>query len=173
MKIKLSLAQTGIVLICACLLVLLLISCQDLRTLQGRPQSSAATDVSPTPGSGQSTPQDAVLNYYHAVNERNVELMATLFDPEDESNQRFLDGFRNLLESGTIFELSSPKIYIIEEDAQWTRIRTNHYQKMFQDGRLVAEAESGGEYTLIRKGDKWYFIGMGDPIRPGWLIDQP
>jgi len=114
-----------------------------------------------------------VLNYYRAVNEGNVELMATLFDPADESNQRFLDGFRSLLESGTIFELSSPKIYIIEENDQWTRIRTNHYQKMFQDGRLVAEAESGGEYTLIRRNDKWYFIGMGDPIRPGWLIDQP
>ena len=162
-----------VALACGCMLVLLLISCQPPQPLPTQSSAPQATDASPTPGVSQSTPQEAVLSYYQAVNDANPELMAKLFDPKDESNQRFLDGFRKTLDAGTSFELSNPQIYVIEENERWTRIRTNHYQKMFQDGNLVADAESGGEYTLIRQNGKWYFIGMGDPIRPGWLLDQP
>jgi hypothetical protein len=69
--------------------------------------------------------------------------------------------------------LGQPLIYVVEESEKWTRIRTNHRQKVFQDGHLIAEADSGGEFTLIQKDNKWYFLGVGDPIPPGWLLEQP
>lgn len=100
-------------------------------------------------------------------------MMEALLDPEDESNQRFLRGFQDISENAIALEVGYPQIYVVEESEKWTRIRTNHHQKVFQNGRLIAEADSGGEFTLIRKGDKWYLIGVGDPIPPGWLLDQP
>lgn len=173
MKIKLPFPRTGIVLACICLFVFALVSCQSLRTSPGQLSTPAVVIVSPTPEVNQSSPQEAVLSFYQAFNTRNTQMMSALLDSEDESNQRFLRGFQEIPENALTLELSQPQIYVVEESKTWTRIRTNHHQKVFQDGHLIAEADSGGEFTLIQKGNKWYFLGVGNPIPPGWLLEQP
>ena len=97
--------------------------------------------------------------------------MKELLDPGDESNSRFLHAFGDTLNSGIRFRLEDVRLYIVENSDKWTRIRTNHHQYMYQKERLMAETDAGGEYTLIRKNNRWYFIGMGDPIRPGWKVE--
>ena len=119
----------------------------------------------------QATPEEAVLSYYEAVNHGDLELMKELLDPGDESNSRFLHAFGDTLNSGIRFRLEDVRLYIVENSDKWTRIRTNHHQYMYQKERLMAETDAGGEYTLIRKNNRWYFIGMGDPIRPGWKVE--
>lgn len=161
------------VLACACILVLLLISCQPSQPLPTQSLVRQGADASPTPDVSQSTAQEAVLSYYQAVNEGNSELMAKLLDASDESNQRFLEGFKDSLKADIQFNIENVRIYIIEQDEKWTRIRTNHYQKLYLHGDLIAAAESGEEMTLINKEGRWYFVGMGDLIPPGWLFDEP
>lgn len=173
MKFKRCHCRIGVALLCVCTLALLVISCQPPQRLPTHASTAPVIDASPTPEVNQSTPQEAVLSYYQAFNERNPQMMEALLDPEDESNQRFLRGFQGISENAIALEVGYPQIYVVEESEKWTRIRTNHHQKVFQNGRLIAEADSGGEFTLIRKGDKWYLIGVGDPIPPGWLLDPP
>jgi len=42
---------------------------------------------------------------------------------------------------------------------------------MTDDGQIVFDTDSGSNFTLVRKGEKWYFIGLGDPIPPGWITE--
>jgi len=119
----------------------------------------------------QGTPQDAISSYYEAVNLDDVELMGQLMAPGDESSQLFLSGFEESLNQGLRMELTDISLYVVEETDNMVRIQVNHQQKMTDQGQIIFDTESGSNFTLVRKGDKWYFIGLGDPIPPGWIIE--
>lgn len=173
MKIKRYRGQMRVVYACICMVTYLLISCRSPQSAPTQSLTTHSTIALPTLSVGQSTPQEAIQSYYKAVNEGNSELMAELLDASDESNQRFLEGFKDSLKTDLRFQIENVQIYVIEQNEKWTRIRTNHHQRFYQHGNLIAESESGDEMTLINKGGRWYFIGMGDPIPPGWLLGQP
>lgn len=173
MKFKRYRGQMSVACACLYMVAYLLISCQLPQSAPTQSLTTHSANALPTLSVGQSTPQEAIQSYYQAVNEGNSELMAELLDASDESNQRFLEGFKDSLKTDLRFKIENVQIYVIEQNEKWTRIRTNHHQGFYQHGNLIAESESGDEMTLINKDGRWYFIGMGDPIPPGWLLDQP
>ena len=136
-------------------------------------QSHENTRVTPTDESfiRQGTPQETIFSYFEVINSGDIELMRKLVDTENKSNQIFLKGFEEMMKQGLRIEVTDISLYVVEETGDMVRIQTNHQQKMTDNGRVVFDTESGSSFTLVRKGDKWFFIGLGAPIPPGWIIE--
>jgi len=160
--------QRSLFRLCAMVLIFLLLAgCSQMASQEGMGSDSDGAG----PVNLQETPQDAISSYYEAVNFGDVELMRQLMAPGDESSQLFLSGFEEMLKKGIRMEVTDISLYVVEEIDDMVRIHANHQQKVTDDGQVVFDTESGSDFTLVRKGDKWYFIGLGDPIPPGWKIE--
>lgn len=140
-------------------------------SLMASPEGMGSDSDGAGPVNLQGTPEDAIYSFFEAMNSGDIEPMRQLVDPEYESNQIFLKGFEEGLKQGLRIEVTDISLYVVEETGDMARIHANHQRTMTDNGQIVFDTESGSDFTLVRKGDKWYFIGLGDPIPPGWIIE--
>ncbi|MCP4090362.1 MAG: hypothetical protein GY746_11295 [Gammaproteobacteria bacterium] len=134
-------------------------SCDTPTTLKPQPDSTNNVDGILVK---QSTPEEAVLSFYQAMNDGDISKMKSLIDENDESSQVFLQGFAIGTDKGISITAEDISIYTIEESESSARIKSNIYMTVRQNGELISESSSGGWFTLIQKQSKWYFIDLGD-----------
>ncbi len=120
----------------------------------------------------QSTPEETVMSYYTAKDNNDIDAMRLLIDNTDESSRTFLQGFINGVNSGVVGESTNIRINVVEKTESFARIRTNYYGTLSRGNELIMDGETGSTLSLVRKGDKWYFIGLADPIPPGWILER-
>ncbi|MCP4089013.1 MAG: hypothetical protein GY746_04390 [Gammaproteobacteria bacterium] len=133
--------------------------------------------LSPSPdrsikGVNHSTPEEAVLSFYEAMDSSDVEMMNALIDSSDESSILFVEGFAKGTEQGIFAKINDIEIFTIEKTEKMARLRSHYFQSIYANNELVSEGLNGGWFTLIEKDAKWYFIGLADPVPPGWILDK-
>ncbi len=139
----------------------------------------SASDKEISPGSdisltmaNQSTPEEAVLSFYAAMDGGDIDMMTALIEADDESSNLFLEGLAMNVEQGVHGYTTDIEIYTVEETDNVARVRSYFYERMYKKNELLWEGSNGDWFTLVEKDDKWYFIGLADPIPPGWIIER-
>ncbi len=120
----------------------------------------------------QNTPEEATISFLEAWDNNDIEAMTQLIDDSDESNQTFLNGFTTIVKEGLSSETINIRLDVVEKTDTFARVRANYDATLSHGGRLIIDGESGSTLSLVRKGDKWYFIGLADPIPPGWILER-
>ena len=117
----------------------------------------------------QSTPEAAVLSLLEAFSKKDVETVEKLMEPKDASNKIVLEGFKKGIEAGASMEITEIETVLIENNGRIARVLARFRQIIRMDNAIISDERSGGMYTLIKKEDKWYFIGLGQFPPPGWV----
>jgi uncharacterized protein YchJ len=119
----------------------------------------------------QSTPEAAVQSLLKAFNEGDIKAVERLIDPSDESNQMILDGLKRGIESGATMKFTQIETILAENTGEMARVQVRFHQVFRIEDEVVSDERSGDLYTLIKKGEKWYFIGLGQFPPPGWVTE--
>ncbi len=132
---------------------------------------NSGSDVSLTEVN-QSSPEETVLSFYEAMDNGDIDMMKMLIDPNDESSNLFVKGFVLGLEQGIAGDTIDIEVNIVEETDALARVRSYFYETTYKNDELLWEGSNGGWFTLVKKDGKWYFIGLADPVPPGWILDK-
>ena len=116
----------------------------------------------------QSTPEEAVQSLLDAFNDGDVKTVELLIEPSDQSNQMILEGFKKGIESGLTMEITEIEVILAENTGEVARVQARFHQVIRISDDVIFDERSGGLHTLVKKGDNWYFIGLGDVPPPGW-----
>ncbi|MFZ1474671.1 MAG: hypothetical protein WBD79_27430 [Anaerolineae bacterium] len=119
----------------------------------------------------QTSPRSSVMSLYQAINDGNLQAMKTLLDPDDDANQKALNGFQKALADGIQFEITEVLIDVAEETDEFARIQTTARQVVRHNGEIRSNSTTGDYLSLIKKDNKWYFIGFGQWPPPGWIVE--
>lgn len=119
----------------------------------------------------QTSPRSSVMSLYQAINDGNLQAMKTLLDPDDDANQKALNGFQKALADGVQFEITEVLIDVAEETDEFARIQTTARQVVRHNGEIRSNSTTGDYLSLIKKDSKWYFIGFGQWPPPGWIVE--
>jgi len=149
------------------LLLIALAGCSLTSSLDGMGSQS----VGAGPVVLQSTPEEAVTSFYQAVDGYDFASMQALMEPTDNSNKSFMVGFRQGITEGISGETTNIRTHIVEQTDDMVRIQVNHHQTTYRNDELLLDNESGNWFTLVKEDGCWYFIGLGDPVPPGWTIE--
>ena len=117
----------------------------------------------------QGTPEEAVQSLLDAFVDGDVKTVERLIEPSDESNQMILDGLKNGIASGATMEITDIEIILAENTGEMARVQASFHQVFRTNDDVVSDERSGAMHTLIKKGDRWYFIGLGQFPPPGWV----
>ncbi len=120
----------------------------------------------------QSTPEAVVESFITAGNENNIDLLWAIMDHEDPSNRQALEGARKIKASGLVFLATNVKVTIVENDGQTARVRAVFDQTIKLHDEVLGSGETGGEFTCVKRDEKWYLVGVGQSPPPGWVIDK-
>jgi hypothetical protein len=120
----------------------------------------------------QSTPEAAIRSLNDALTRGDVGAVEALVYPGDKSSADAIAGLRELVARGGVSYVSDLKIDVVANDGNVARARTSeHNRVVLKTGEPLLDEQTGNLYTLMKKGDRWYFIGLGQQVPPGWIYD--
>ncbi len=158
-----------LLILCLFLVATLAVACENLSVPYGSLEPDTDIQLQQVK---QSTPEDAAISLEEALNRNDFETMDALLYPSDESNQVFLRGYEMMLNDGVTVTNDDVSVAIVEQTESMARLRTYFYQTIYKNGEVLSEGRNGSWYTLTEKDGKWYFIGLADPVPPGWIIER-
>ena len=65
--------------------------------------------------------------------------------------------------------MTNMEIQVVENSGAVARVQVRGHQVLRMGDEVVSDERSGDQYTLAKKGDKRYFIGLGQFPPPGWV----
>lgn len=158
--------KTNLALLIIC--IFFVTACIDLR-MTGSKVKSLENETT----TAQSTPHEAIFSFYQAMDMSDAERLSLLVDPSDKSSLAFVEVFQDDKGIDIRSETTDIEVDIIEETGDRVRARVYFTQVLYLDNEILSEGENGDVFTLVARDGKWYFIGLADPIPPGWLLDAP
>ena len=130
--------------------------------------SSPATP--PTPVTiDQTTPESTVRSLYEALERGDMQAVRSLVHPADKDSALFVQRLEAAIQEGARVVISDLTIDVVANDGQIARARVSHGGKVVSaSGEVLQEGPTGAFHTLVNKDGRWYFIGLDEPMPPGW-----
>jgi len=133
---------------------------------------ASCTASSPTITRGvvdQTTPSAAVRSLYEALGRGDMQAVRSLVHPADKDSDLFVRSLETAIQEGAYVLISDLQIDVVANDGQIARTRVRHGGKVVSgSGEVLQEGPTGAFHTLVNKDGRWYFIGLGEPMPPGW-----
>ena len=117
----------------------------------------------------QTTPELAVKSLLKAFSEKDISAVEQLALPEDSSNQIVIKGFQKAIEEGVTMEFADIEIKVKEDSPNLAQVQVSFQQIIRIDDQIISNERSGALYTLVKRDDEWYFVGLGQFPPPGWI----
>jgi hypothetical protein len=134
--------------------------------------TACVSHSSPTPGVDQSTPEKAIRSLSEAFIRGDALAVAALVYPGDTDGADLVRGFQAFVAKRGVVHMTDLEIDVVANDGKVARARTRYYNKvMAESGEIILEGQTGSLYTLMRKEGRWYFVGLGQQVPPGWIDD--
>ena len=133
---------------------------------------TACSSPATTPASvpiDQTSPESTVRSHYDAMNGDDAQALQALVYPGDTSSSLFVKGFKELIGTGGYIRITNLQVYVVENDSKVARATVSYDEKVvLGSGQVLLEGASGSFHTLVNKDGRWYFIGLDQPLPPGW-----
>jgi hypothetical protein len=118
----------------------------------------------------QSTPELVVQSYLEARDRGDWQTIRSLVKPGDKDSEAGLDSIERFVKQGGRSETTNIKIDLVEESGSIARIQVRcHFKAYGKDDRVLLDYDTSELLSLVRLDSKWYFLGFGQAIPPGWI----
>jgi hypothetical protein len=133
----------------------------------------AACGVPAEPASlpDQSTPEATIRSLYDAINRSDVRSVELLVESGDKDSADFIKGLKEIFASGATWEASNLEVDIPPNYGNIVKAQARLYEKLtLKSGQVYMEGPTSYLLMLIKKGERWYFRGLGQQVPPGWML---
>jgi len=138
-----------------------------LSACSGSATSTPVSDVD------QSTPEAAIRSLNDAITRGDIRAVESFVYPGDKASEDFLRGFSQFVAEGGVSYVTDLRIDVVANDGKIARARTSeHDQVVLKSGKILLDEPTGDLYTLVKRDDRWYFVGLGQQVPPGWIAGQ-
>ncbi len=121
-------------------------------------QGGAIEDVDHT------TPEATVIAWYQAISDGDVHLQQALADSDSDVMKTAIQGSERLKRAGIAYHVMDLEVRPISNDGHHAKLRVK-YKFQTVSKKVMSEVQVGGALvSLVRKGDQWYIIRLGDDL---------
>jgi hypothetical protein len=121
----------------------------------------------------QSTPEAAIRSLNDAYNRRDVKTVRVLVKPNDPASNAYLAKYEDFVKQGGGHQIDNVEVDIVENSEGFARARMRAQIKIITGtGQTIADSQGGGLYSLVKLQERWYFVGLGQAVPPGWLAPR-
>lgn len=118
----------------------------------------------------QSNPEATIRSYLELARRGDWRTLRTLVKPGDKDSEAYLQQFERFAKQGGRSEVTDIRLDVVEQTETIARIQmSGHFRVTDGNGKLLADTDSGGFFSLVKISNRWYFLGLGQPLPPGWI----
>lgn len=104
----------------------------------------------------QSTPEASVREFYHALNNDNIDTIDKIMDETSVKASKVSKGLRESIKHGIHFRVSNLEVNTWKNTGEVAQVGTRLYEQILQDDQIIAEGDSGELFGLTKRNGKWY-----------------